>query len=62
MVVEIVSPGSVAADRAIKPRLYAEAGIAHYVRIERAGPTAIVGQLAGERVRSAIAKAAERLR
>jgi Uma2 family endonuclease len=49
MVVEIVSPGSVAADRAIKPRLYAEAGIPHYVRVELAGPTAILGRLAGER-------------
>ncbi len=49
MVVEIVSPGSVAVDRAIKPRLYAEAGIPHYVHIELAGPTAILGRLAGER-------------
>ncbi len=51
LVIEIVSLGSVAADRAIKPRLYAEAGIPCYVRIEPepAGPTAIVGHLAGER-------------
>jgi Uma2 family endonuclease len=34
MVVEIVSPGSVAADRAIKPPLYAAAGIGHYLRVE----------------------------
>jgi Uma2 family endonuclease len=34
LVVEIVSPGSVAADRAIKPQLYASAGIPTYVRIE----------------------------
>ena len=34
MVVEIVSPGSVATDRAIKPPLYAAAGIEHYLRIE----------------------------
>lgn len=38
MVVEIVSPGSVAADRAIKPQLYAAAGIEHYLRIELNGP------------------------
>jgi hypothetical protein len=37
MVVEIVSPGSVAADRAIKPQLYAAAGIEHYLRIELGG-------------------------
>ena len=42
-VVEIVSPGSVAADRAIKPQLYAVAGIATYIRVElqRAQPIAI---------------------
>jgi Uma2 family endonuclease len=34
MVVEIVSPGSVAADRAVKPPLYAAAGIPHYLRVE----------------------------
>jgi len=34
MVVEIVSPGSVATDRAIKPPLYAAAGIPHYLRVE----------------------------
>ena len=49
MAFEIVSPGSVAADRAIKPRLYAEAGIPHYARLELAGPTAIVGRLVGDR-------------
>lgn len=38
MVVEIVSPGSVAADRAIKPPLYAAAGIEHYLRIELGTP------------------------
>jgi Uma2 family endonuclease len=38
MVVEIVSPNSVAADRAIKPQLYADAGIDHYLRIELNGP------------------------
>jgi Uma2 family endonuclease len=35
-VLEIVSPGSRLMDRAIKPRLYAEAGIPGYVRIEGA--------------------------
>lgn len=49
MVLEIVSPGSVAADRAIKPRLYAEAGIPHYARIELEGPSVILGWLAGDR-------------
>jgi Uma2 family endonuclease len=34
LVIEIVSPSSVAAERAIKPQLYAAAGIATYVRIE----------------------------
>jgi Uma2 family endonuclease len=43
MIVEIVSPGSVAADRAIKPQLYATAGIEHYLRIElgRPGPSSV---------------------
>ena len=38
MIVEIVSPGGVAADRAIKPQLYATAGIEHYLRIELGKP------------------------
>jgi Uma2 family endonuclease len=38
MVVEIVSAGSIAADRAIKPQLYSAAGIEHYLRIELANP------------------------
>jgi Uma2 family endonuclease len=38
MVVEIVSPGSIAADRAIKPQLYSAAGIEHYLRIELSDP------------------------
>ncbi|MGI8814078.1 MAG: Uma2 family endonuclease [Pseudonocardia sp.] len=45
LVVEIVSPGSVAADRAIKPRLYAEAGIPGYLRVELSGPTALPHRL-----------------
>jgi Uma2 family endonuclease len=39
MVVEIISTGSVAADRAIKPQLYSAAGIEHYLRIELANPS-----------------------
>lgn len=45
MVVEIVSPGSLAADRAIKPALYAAAGIRNYLRVELAsggGAAAVV--------------------
>jgi Uma2 family endonuclease len=34
LVLEIVSPGSVAVDRAVKPQLYAAAGIDGYVRVE----------------------------
>ena len=34
LIVEIVSPGSKATDRAIKPDLYAEAGIPTYWRLE----------------------------
>lgn len=49
MAIEIVSPGSTAADRAIKPRLYAEAGVPYYARIELTGPTAILGVLVGDR-------------
>lgn len=46
MVIEIVSPGSAAADRAIKPALYAAAGIEHYLRIElgKPGPRAVAYQ------------------
>lgn len=47
MVVEIVSPGSIATDRAIKPQLYSAAGIEHYLRIELSnpGPTSMVYRL-----------------
>jgi len=38
MVVEIVSPGNAAADRAIKSALYAATGIEHYLRIELGKP------------------------
>ncbi len=46
MVVEIVSPGNAAADRAIKPALYAAAGIEHYLRIEldKPGPRSVAYQ------------------
>jgi len=47
MIVEITSPGSVAFDRAIKPELYARAGIPRYLRIEltRAAPEGAVYRL-----------------
>ena len=51
MVVEITSPGRVAADRAVKPPLYASAGIGHYLHIEpgEAGPAATAFILEGGR-------------
>jgi Uma2 family endonuclease len=48
LALEIVSPGSVAVDRAIKPPLYARAGIPVYVRIDQASPTAHVFRLHDE--------------
>jgi Uma2 family endonuclease len=51
LAVEIVSPGSVAADRAIKPPLYAQAGVPLYVRVEQAGPVAHLFELDGDRYR-----------
>lgn len=48
LAVEIVSPGSVASDRAIKPLLYAQANIPTYLRIEQTGPTAHVFRLVGD--------------
>lgn len=47
LVVEIVSPGSVVTDRAVKPQLYAAAGIESYLRIEIGpdGPTAVAYRL-----------------
>lgn len=45
LALEVVSPGSVGADRAVKPGLYAAAGIPLYVRVELAGPTAVVHRL-----------------
>jgi Uma2 family endonuclease len=43
LVVEITSPGNAVVDRAIKPQLYAQAGIPYYVRIElgETGPSAV---------------------
>jgi len=51
LVVEITSPGNLAIDRAIKPQLYAQAGIPHYLRVElcHGQPTGLVFALAGER-------------
>jgi Putative restriction endonuclease len=37
-VVEIINPGSIAADRAIRPQLYSTAGIEYYLRIELSSP------------------------
>ena len=49
LVVEIVSPGSRATDRAIKPELYADAGIPAYWRLELdPAPQLITYALAGE--------------
>jgi Uma2 family endonuclease len=65
MAVEIVSPGSVTADRAIKPQLYAAAGIRHYLRVELggAGPWAVVYRLRrGRYAEVTRAEAGERLR
>lgn len=51
LVVEITSPGNLAVDRAIKPQLYAQAGIPHYLRVELVSgqPTGLVFVLEGER-------------
>lgn len=35
MVVEITSPGNAVVDRALKPQLYAQAGIGHYLRVDQ---------------------------
>jgi Uma2 family endonuclease len=42
LAVEIVSPGSERRDRRDKPPLYAEAGVAHFWRIEREGGAPVV--------------------
>jgi Uma2 family endonuclease len=55
LVVEIVSPGSRATDRAIKPELYAEAGIPAYWRLElQPAPHLITYILDGEHYAAAI--------
>lgn len=47
LVVEIAGPGSPAADRSIKPQLYAQAAVPHYLRIDlrHDGPHAFVFRL-----------------
>lgn len=49
LVIEIVSPGNAAMDRILKPRLYAEAGIRWYLRIEHDadGPVGHLHELDG---------------
>ncbi len=51
LVVEIASPGSLAVDRAVKPHLYAQAGVPHYLRVElrHREPTGLSFALQGER-------------
>lgn len=65
MTIEIVSRGSVATDRAVKPQLYAAAGIRYYLRIELCspGPSARQYRLTGDRYREIVhAEPQERLR
>jgi Uma2 family endonuclease len=65
MVVEIMSPGSVATDRAVKPELYARAGIAHYLRVElgRRGPKGLLYRLEhGRPVQTARSEPGKQLR
>jgi Uma2 family endonuclease len=51
LVVEIASPGNAAVDRAVKPQLYAQAGVPYYLRIElgEEGPRALGYQLSRHR-------------
>lgn len=51
LVVEVVSPGNAAVDRVLKPRLYAEAGIRWYLRVEQDGPVGHLHALDGEAYR-----------
>ncbi|MGQ0775761.1 MAG: Uma2 family endonuclease [Pseudonocardiales bacterium] len=65
MAIEIVSRGSVATDRAVKPQLYAAAGIRYYLRIELCspGPSAWQYRLVGDRYREIVhAEPLQRLR
>lgn len=53
LVVEIVSPGGTAVDRAVKPLLYAAGGIPTFVRIEDPrSPSGTVADLRGDRYRA----------
>lgn len=56
MIIEIESPSSVAMDRAIKPPLYAAAGIPRYLRIELAeqGAAAVQYTLVGGRYEAVV--------
>jgi hypothetical protein len=51
LVVEITNTGYGAVDRAVKPQLYAQAGVPHYLQIElgEEGPRALVYQLSRQR-------------
>jgi Uma2 family endonuclease len=51
LVVEITSMGNAVVDRAVKPQLYAQAGVRHYLRIElgEVGPGAVVYRLKRDR-------------
>jgi Uma2 family endonuclease len=50
LVVEITSPGNAYVDRAVKPQLYAQAGIPSYLRVEleRGEPSGLVFALDGD--------------
>ena len=63
LVVEVVSPSSRSADRFVKPRLYAEAGIPAYWRMELDPPSLTVYRLrVGEYAEEASARAGQTLR
>ncbi|MGH3926044.1 MAG: Uma2 family endonuclease [Pseudonocardiaceae bacterium] len=51
LVVEITSTGNAVTDRAVKPQLYAQAGVPHYLRVElgAADPYAVVCRLERDR-------------
>lgn len=65
LMVEILGPNRRRTDEAVKPALYAAAGIPHYLRIDltAAGPDATVYALSGDRYREASrVRPGERLR